>query len=238
MAKETSENPVEMPEISSEEAEESAGKEPADLASAFEDYLASACNLSSSLGESLSQKFGIGLGEWAVLRILSQNEGKEEGLKMMQLAKAAGVSRQRLHQLVTPLAANKLVSVATAEDDKRGKTVSLGELAPSLLSDISSDLAQLGTSSARNPDAAAKAFTRSATLNGRLFKELRKENRRRVATLKAEQGGEEDLDPDSEGDEQGALPKRKQNKALRRRRQGRGAAAGEAVHSTEQVIQQ
>jgi DNA-binding MarR family transcriptional regulator len=234
MAKEPSANPVETRLLSSDVAEEVRHKEPADLASAFESYLASACSLSSSLGESLSQKFGIGLGEWAVLRILSQSD---EGLKMMQLAKSAGVSRQRLHQLITPLVAKKLVSVAAAEDDKRGKTVSSGELASSLLADISSDLAQFGKSSTGNPAAASKAFTRSATLNGRLFKELRRQNRLRLASVKAEQ--EDDLEADIEREDDAARPERKHGKMQRRqRRQERAASAGDAADSLEQTAPQ
>jgi DNA-binding MarR family transcriptional regulator len=231
MAKEPSENPVSTRELSAG-TDEGGQKGPGDLSSAFETYLASACSLSFSLGESLSQKFGIGLGEWAVLRILSQNEGADAGFKMMQLAKSAGVSRQRLHQLITPLVAKKLVSVAAAEDDKRGKTVSLGELAPGLLKDISSDLAELGKSSTGNPEAAVKAFTRSSTLNGRLFKDLR------VASLKAEQETEHDIEAEPERDDD-AGPKRKRGGVRRRqKRKEKKVSAGSAKAAADQIAQQ
>jgi DNA-binding MarR family transcriptional regulator len=207
---------IDAPDESASQPSEGAQPSPGDLASGFEEYLSSAFKLSSSLGESLSRKHSIGIGEWAILRILSQNEG----LKMGQVAKLAGVSRQRLHQLVTPLAARNLVSVEASTEDKRVKTLTLGAGTPPLLQDISSDLAELGKSSTGKPEAAVKTFARSTALNNRLFKALRKESRTESASLEAESGVEPEMESSSDEAAE-TRTKRKLSRDVRRQRRRR-----------------
>lgn len=71
--------------------------------------------ITSVSGLPLFATAGVGLSEWALLSVLSQNEGISSG----QLAKMLGVSRQRVNQITSVLESTKLISVSVAQQDAR-----------------------------------------------------------------------------------------------------------------------
>jgi DNA-binding MarR family transcriptional regulator len=140
---------------------------PQQLGPAIEDFLLTANILLDLFSRSrLLADCGISIEEWMLLRLLEKNKG---ALTVNELARASGIQRKRLAQLLIPLIEKQLVTRAT-EPDKKVATITIAPKAHVVLGKAALGFAAIAGKSAR---LGAKSLSRSQVISRRVHRAIR-----------------------------------------------------------------